>query len=49
MPECHEENRGEITRQSALERSGSLANKYPELVKQWHLTKNENLTRARAG
>lgn len=43
-PQCYKKNRREINRKVALKRSGSLANRYPDLARQWHSTKNGELT-----
>ena len=43
-PHCYNEKRSEIYRKAALKRSGSLQDNYPEIAKEWHLTRNGDLT-----
>jgi hypothetical protein len=43
-PQCYKENKPDITRRGFLKKNGSLAEKYPELLKEWHPTKNLQLT-----
>lgn len=43
-PKCYSENRGEIFRKAVVKRRGSLADKDFDLSKEWHPTKNEELT-----
>lgn len=43
-PKCFDEKRGVLIRKAAVERSGSLADKYPGLAMEWHPTKNGELT-----
>jgi len=43
-PKCYSEKKGNIYRKAVLQRRGSLAEHYPELVKEWHPTKNRDLT-----
>ena len=42
-PKCREERIGELVRRAALKK-GSLAEKHPDLAKEWHKTKNGELT-----
>jgi predicted RNA-binding Zn-ribbon protein involved in translation (DUF1610 family) len=43
-PECGKETGREGIRKAAIRRSGSLAEKYPDIARQWHPTKNKPLT-----
>ena len=43
-PECGKNKMGKNLRKSLLNKSGSLADNYPEIAKEWHPTKNGNLT-----
>jgi len=43
-PQCYAEDRGRLFTKSVIKRRGSLATKYPEVAKQWHPTKNGDLT-----
>ena len=42
-PDCYNEKRGEILRKAALQLVGSLADRNPELAREWHPTKNGTL------
>ena len=42
-PECYAENRGVIFRKALIKKRGSLALNHPNLVKEWHPTKNGDL------
>ena len=43
-PYCYNENRGNILRKALLEKSGSLAEHFPEISSEWDYKKNEDLT-----
>lgn len=43
-PKCSYEKRGEIYRKAVVKRSGSLADKFPDIAKEWHPSKNEDLS-----
>ena len=43
-PECSKIRQGETFRKLIVKKRGSLADKNPELVREWHPTKNGNLT-----
>ena len=43
-PECAKKRRTEAQRERALRKSGSLAERNPQLAAQWHPIKNEKLT-----
>jgi hypothetical protein len=42
-PGCYKENRTENFMKSILKKRGSLADNYPELIKEWHPSKNGSL------
>jgi Probable Zinc-ribbon domain len=42
-PVCYEANRGEIIRKGKLRKTGSLAERKPELAKEWDPTRNGDL------
>ena len=43
-PECYRINRGKIFREALLKKRGSLAQRYPDIAKEWHPTKNGDLS-----
>ena len=43
-PGCHDKVRGQVFIEAVLSKTGSLAEKHPEIAKQWHPTKNKSLT-----
>ncbi|MBO5037521.1 MAG: zinc-ribbon domain-containing protein [Clostridia bacterium] len=43
-PECAKVNRGKSRTKTTVLKKGSLKDNYPELAKQWHPTKNKDLT-----
>lgn len=43
-PKCYNKRRSSLIKKVLLKKRGSLAEKYPELIKQWHPTKNGTLT-----
>lgn len=43
-PKCFNENRGNLIIKAALKKSGNLKSVFPDIAKEWHSTKNEQLS-----